>query len=215
MTLKTTQLEMELKGLDRKENKSVVVLTSSGVDSTAVCKKMKELGYMVYGLFIDYGQMASDAEWNTLKKQKSLGIIDGLDTITLELPLWVVPHKAETDFEGWIPGRNTLFMVLAGIKALQLDADGIAIGFAKMDCGVFGDNNYVHHRVVESLLSLSLSRPIKVFTPIMNMDKKELLEYVKDIPTVSCWFATFDKTGKISVCGKCPNCRERMRYETM
>lgn len=214
MEIKTTQIQQQLKGLQRKNTNKIVVLVSGGIDSTAVCKKLKEEGFLVSGLWINYGQSASTAEEMCIKKQMQLGLIDELYKMGLDIPFWKIPESAENDIQGWVPGRNSLFMLFAGILAEVIDADGIAIGFMLQDCGVFGDNNLTHHKIVEALLAESLSREVKVYLPIANMTKKELIEYVKDIPTVSCWFPKILE-GEIVPCMKCPNCKERAKYEIM
>lgn len=211
---KTTQLDAEITALKRKETKSVVVLVSGGPDSAAVAMKMREIGYSVHGLFIDYGQAAFDVENEVVEDYaKTLGFTS-MTCVKARIPFWKIPKSAKTDEEGWIPGRNTIFMALAAIFAKSIDADGIAIGFMTDDLGVFGDNNLTHHLLIQTLMSLSLSSYMKVFLPIKHMTKGEVLDYVKDVVTVSCWFPII-KDGRIVVCGECPNCVERMKYENI
>lgn len=211
---KMTQFEAEMAALKREETRSVVVLVSGGPDSAAVAKKMGELGYSVHGLFIDYGQAAFDVEKEVVKNYaKTLGFTS-MTCVKARIPFWKIPRSAKTDEEGWIPGRNTFFMVLAAIHAKEINADGISIGFMSDDLGCFGDNNLSHHLQVQALMSLSLSADMKVFLPIKHMTKGEVLDYVNDIETVSCWFPTI-VDGEIVVCGKCPNCVERMKYESL
>lgn len=212
--VKTTQIQMQLKGMERTKTKSVVALMSGGVESTAVCKKLKDDGFKIIGLWINYGQPAAEAELSCLKKQHEMRLMDQFFPLNLNLPFWRIPKKAELDEEGWIPGRNTLFLVLAGILAETLNADGIAIGFMKEDIGVFGDNNLTHHKMIEALVTESMSREIIVFLPISNMSKRELIKYVKGIPTVSCWFPKIIRE-EIIPCRNCPNCKERIKYEIM
>ena len=111
-----------------------------------------------------------------------------------------------------MPGRNSLFLLLGGIYAQQIDADGVAIGFMLEDTGVFGDSNYTHHKTLELLLGQTLSRPMEVLLPLMSETKKSVLEFLHERDllnlTVSCWNATLEND-RVIPCHNCANCRER------
>lgn len=215
---KTTEQVALLEGLQREPTNSVVLLYSSGADSTATGLRLVENGYTIHPVFIDYGQTAADAEeLLATKAPEHLGfkpahIIRMADLMLSLTKSSLLGGNAKDDKSAWVPARNTLFMLLAGIYAYQIDADGIAVGFIVDDQGVFGDSNIIHHKLEETLLTQTLSRPMKVFTPIMSMTKKDVLKYLleKDALelTVSCWNAKVE--GEIVVsCHECANCRER------
>jgi len=104
-------------------------------------------------------------------------------------------------------------MVIAGIFAKQVDADGICIGYILDDNFVFGDNDYFHHKNIEELLSKSFLRPMAVMMPTAGWQKKDLINLLKKKNllqyTVSCWNAKIKKN-KVIVCGECANCLERI-----
>lgn len=215
---KTTEQIALLEGLQREPTNSVVLLYSSGADSTATGLKLAENGYTIHPVYIDYGQTASPAEeLLATKTPEQLGfepthIIRMADLMLSLTKSSLLGGSAKDDKDAWVPARNTLFMLLAGIYAYQIDADGIAIGFIVEDQGVFGDSNIIHHKLEEALLTQTLSRPMKVFTPIMSMTKKDVLRYLLDHNalelTVSCWNARVE--GEIVVsCHECANCKER------
>ncbi|MCX6794310.1 MAG: 7-cyano-7-deazaguanine synthase, partial [Candidatus Gottesmanbacteria bacterium] len=120
--------------------------------------------------------------------------------------------SARDDTSAWVPGRNTLFMIAAGIYGHQIDADGIAIGYMRSDEGVFGDSNMLHHKIVETLLAKTLSRPMDVHLPLAQMIKMDVLQYLNDHGvidlTVSCWNATL-RDNRIQTCHTCANCVDR------
>jgi len=217
VVVKTKMNEDLLEGLKRTETRSVVVLFSSGVESSATALMMKRQGYEVFPLFIDYGQAASEAE---LLRSKELCIKLGLHGLKV---FSIVNLKdicrsnllgegAQDDSNAWVPMRNTLFMTFASMYAEGIGADGIALGYALEDNFVFGDNDYFHHKMAELLFSKSLLRPFQVFMPIKGMTKSELLRMLEEVEcsslTISCWNAKVID-GQVTVCGTCANCLER------
>lgn len=220
MNIKTKYNEDLLKGLERKKTKKVVLLYSGGIDSTAAGIILKEKGFRVFPLFIDYGQNALEAEkFLAEKASKILGFetvkIIKTDLLKQLTKSSLLGGKAENDNEAWVPGRNTLFMIIAGIFAKQIDADGICLGYMLDDNFVFGDNDYFHHKSVEELLSKSFLQPMKVMMPTASWHKKDLIALLQKKKviqhTLSCWNAKF-KEGKVVVCHECANCKEREEF---
>jgi len=218
--IKTKVNEDLLRGLQRKETKRAVLLYSGGVDSTAAGLLLKEQGYQIYPLFIDYGQSAVEAErYLTKISPSNLGFepsqIIETDLMKQLTKSRLLGQKAVNDSDAWVPGRNTLFMVIAGIYAKQIDADGISIGYMLDDNFVFGDNDYFHHKSMEELLSKTFLQPMEVFLPIKAMNKKRLIQILYDSGhldlTVSCWNAQLENQ-RILSCHQCANCIERDSY---
>lgn len=217
MKIKTKFNKDLLAGLKRKATNKVVLLYSGGVDSTAAGVVLKEEGYEIYPLFVDYSQSAGKAELFLARKGSKKAGFRPIKVIKTKLMLDLSKSKllgksAIDDQDAWVPGRNTLFMIIAGIYAEQIDADGISIGYMLDDNFVFGDNDYFHHKAIEETLSKSFLRPLKVFMPIVNKTKKELIAVLdkRNLTelTVSCWNAQVVK-GQIKICHKCANCLER------
>lgn len=217
MIIKTKFNEDLLKGLRRKPTKSVVLLYSGGIDSTAAGVILKTKGYQVFPLFIDYGQTALQAEKYLV--QKTAKILDFKPVKIIKTDLLkqltkssLLGEQTGDDNQAWVPGRNTLFMIIAGIFAKQIDADGICLGYMLDDNFVFGDNDYFHHKNMEGLLSKSFLQPMAVMMPTVGWQKKDLIILLKkkDVLkyTVSCWNAKI-KNNKLVVCGQCANCLER------
>jgi len=213
-----TRMNVELlRGLEREQTKRVVLLYSGGVDSTAAGLLLNQQGYDVYPLFIDYGQSSVKAERYLAKTvPDKLGFkpsqIIETDLMKQLTKSRLLGQKAIDDSDAWVPGRNTLFMVIAGIYAKQIDADGVSIGYMLDDNFVFGDNDYFHHKSMEDVLSKSFLQPMEVFLPIKSMDKRKLIKLLHESGhldlTVSCWNAQLENQQLIS-CHQCANCRER------
>jgi len=216
MIIKTKFNEDLLKGLQRKPTKSVVLLYSGGIDSTAAGVVLKTKGYKILPLFIVYGQSALEAEKYLVQKTASKLKFEPVKMIKTDLLKHLTKSsllggKAGNDNQAWVPGRNTLFMIIAGIFAKQVDADGICLGYMLDDNFVFGDNDYFHHKNIEDLLSKSFLQPMAVMMPTAGWQKKDLIALLKRRNvlkyTVSCWNAKI-KNKKVIICGQCANCLE-------
>ena len=46
----------------------IVVLVSGGIDSLVMSKIIEEQGQKMFPLFVDYGQLAAEKEWEACKK---------------------------------------------------------------------------------------------------------------------------------------------------
>lgn len=206
-----------LRGLGREQTKRVVLLYSGGIDSTAAGLLLKQQGYEVYPLYLDYGQSSAEAERylaETVPERLGFKPTQIIQTGLMKqlTKSRLLGQKAVDDSDAWVPGRNTLFMVIAGIYAKQIDADGISIGYMLDDNFVFGDNDYFHHKSMEELLSKTFLQPMEVFLPTKSMHKRELIKILYDSGdldlTVSCWNAQLENQQVLS-CHQCANCRER------
>lgn len=216
-TPKTTELSALMKGLEREPTGSLVLLYSGGADSTAAGLMLTQMGFTIHPVYFDYGQSAQDAErFLVTTAPQRLGFekttIIPTDLLTQLSQSSLLGGEAKDDTAAWVPGRNTLFMLAAGIYGHQINADGIAIGYMLSDQGVFGDSNYIHHKMMEVLLAQTLSRPMDVHLPLAQMTKADVLHYLNDRSfldlTVSCWNAKIvDNT--IQTCHECANCIER------
>jgi len=131
---KLTEQTALLEGMRRQPTNKIVLLYSAGADSTATGLKLREDGFSIHPIFIDYGQTASKAE-EFLANQGSeqfdfqnLHIIRLADLMLSLSQSALLGGEARDDTQAWVPARNTIFMLLAGTYAYQIDADGIAVG---------------------------------------------------------------------------------------
>ena len=223
MKIKTKFNEDLLKGLKRTPNKKVVLLYSGGIDSTASGIMLKDKGYKIFPLFIDYGQTGLNAEKFLVKKAAPLLGFAEVTIIKTDLlkqltKSSLLGKQAQNDEQAWVPGRNTLFMVIAGIFAQQINADGISLGYMLDDNFIFGDNDYFHHHNLGLVLSKSFLRPMEVFLPTVHLYKNDLIAFLVERGllnyTVSCWNAKL-KGEKVIACGQCANCLERQKIWLM
>lgn len=175
------------------------ILLSGGIDSMLCAHLMCEKKYRVQGLFIDFGQPASECEKfaaESLTKKLSL------------LPLLRCTAKPVINISsGEIAGRNAFLifsaMTLVGISHGLL-VIGVHSGTAYYDCTL----GFI--RSVGNLVSEYTDGRLQVIAPLLGWEKSEIISYAKkqDLPlhlTYSC------ENGTNPPCGQCLSCRDR-RY---
>ena len=112
----------------------------------------------------------------------------------------------------FVPGRNILFLTLAGIYAYQLGAEAVITGVCETDYSGYPDcrNDFV--KALESALVQGMDRPLRLVTPLMWLSKAETwaladkygkLDLVRD-ETLTCYNG-IEGHG----CGECPACKLR------
>jgi 7-cyano-7-deazaguanine synthase in queuosine biosynthesis len=166
-------------------------------------------------MFFAYGQPSQEAEQHVA--ERVCGILELQNLHSFKLDLGTIPELNigdhwDTDRTAWVPGRNTAMMILAGIYCVTADADAISIGYTLDDNFVFGDNDMVHHKLIEATLCASMSRPVQVLLPLSSKPKSFAISMVDEANllslTVSCWNAEL-VNDDVVVCGACENCIER------
>jgi len=108
-----------------------------------------------------------------------------------------------------VPGRNMLFAsVLAGY-AESIGFNNIALGVHKGDESNYPDCRKEFIKALDSCIYLSTDKSVDVYTPLIDMDKTEIVKegLLLEAPyhlTRSCY-----KDQEIS-CGKCSTCVQRL-----
>ncbi|GAA4873329.1 7-cyano-7-deazaguanine synthase QueC [Ferrimonas pelagia] len=199
-----------------------VVVFSGGQDSTTCLVQALQQFDEVHALTFDYGQRHSQEIEVAKILAKQLGatahkimdvaLLNELspsaltrDSIPVDTGLKDLPNT-------FVPGRNILFLTLAGIYAYQIGAQTVITGVCETDYSGYPDcrNDFV--QALEKALVLGMDRPLELRTPLMWLDKAETwgladhygaLALVRD-ETLTCY------NGQIgSGCGECPACQLR------
>lgn len=189
---------------------SLVNLVSGGLDSTLVGVMAKEEGFTVHPLFIDYGQRASQKEWDTCQYVHS----------QLELPTPTrmdlsgfgrVIHSGLTSVEmdvkedAFTPGRNLMLLLMGSSYAYQVGASSVSVGLLSERFSLFPDQQSEFIAQAERAIELALGRRIQVAMPLVEFSKADvvLLAQKKGITgTYSC------HVGNNEPCGRCISCLE-------
>ncbi|MCL1038273.1 7-cyano-7-deazaguanine synthase QueC [Shewanella submarina] len=201
-----------------------VVVFSGGQDSTTCLIQAMQQYDEVHAITFDYGQRHSGEIQVAEQLAKDLGIASHkvLDVGLLnELAISAltrdnIPVSHELMDNGlpntFVPGRNILFLTLAGIYAYQLGAEAVITGVCETDFSGYPDCRNDFIKAMESALVQGMDRQLNLVTPLMWLNKAETwaladkfdsLELVKN-QTLTCYNGI-----KGDGCGECPACHLR------
>lgn len=189
---------------------SMVTLVSGGLDSTLMAVLAKEEGLKQFPLFIDYGQKARKREWQTckqvlLKRKLPAPVRMDLRGFGKTIPSGLTNPNLRLNEDAYLPGRNLLFLLAAGSFAYINNCSAIAIGLLNDKHHLFPDQTKAFVREVEQVLTSAFGRSLKIVTPLMMFDKKDVFVMARRkriSGTYSC------HSGKLHPCGKCISCLE-------
>jgi 7-cyano-7-deazaguanine synthase len=194
----------------------IVVMSSGGLDSSVMMFLLNKEGHEVHPVHIDYGHHAEDHEWRSCQKIcEYLGVnkpiklgIRGLDSI----PSSLVRSGLDIEKNAFLPTRNLLFVVLGGAYAFSIGCDVVALGILANP--IFPDQKVEFFRRAEDSVSAALDRRIKLLTPLITLDKREILKLARKykIPFEITYFC---HAGDDLPCGRCISCKERFAAEKM
>lgn len=206
------------------KKEKALVLLSGGQDSTTVLFWAKRKFKNVEAISFDYGQRHK-IELNAAKRiSKMAGVkhnimkISELNQIKNSALLdkktdITKKHKLNKNLPStFVPGRNILFLVIAGSYAWVNKIKDIIIGVSQVDYSGYPDCRKNFIKSIEKSISLGLDYKIKIHTPLIYKTKKQIVLLAKQLGilnilkyTVTCY-----KGGK-KPCNKCPACKLRQR----
>jgi 7-cyano-7-deazaguanine synthase len=189
---------------------SLVNLVSGGLDSTLVGVMAKEEGLTVYPLFIDYGQRASQKEWETCQWVHShLGLplptrmdLSGFGRV---IHSGLTSVEMDVKEEAFTPGRNLMFLLMGSAYAYQVGASSVSVGLLAERFSLFPDQKSEFIVQAENAIEAALGRRIKVVTPLADFSKADVVKLAQGkgiAGTYSCHI------GDSSPCGNCISCLE-------
>lgn len=204
--------------------KKAVVVFSGGQDSTTcLVQALKEFDE-VHAITFDYGQrhkLEIEVAQTLAKKLgvkahkvMDVGLLNELAISSLTRD--DIPVSNELQENGlpnsFVPGRNILFLTLAGIYAYQIGAQTVITGVCETDFSGYPDcrNDFV--KAMNSALVLGMDRELEIRTPLMWLNKAETwamadqngaLELVRH-ETLTCYNGIMGDG-----CGDCPSCHLR------
>ena len=203
-----------------------VVVFSGGQDSTTCLIQALQQFDEVHGITFDYGQRHREeieiAQDLGLKlKLASHKIMDV--TLLNELAISAltrdsIPVSNELMKNGlpntFVPGRNILFLTLAGIYAYQLGADTVITGVCETDFSGYPDcrNDFV--KAMQAALEQGMDKKLTISTPLMWLDKAEtwaLADKLESLDLIRHETLTCYNGIKGDGCGTCPACLLRKR----
>ena len=207
--------------------KKVIILASGGLDSSTVAGIARSSEAKIYGLSFDYGQR-HNKELQAAKKIAKHFKFKDLKIVKVNLSLWggssLTDKKKQVPNKGinkniipntYVPGRNTIFISIALSYAEAINADLIGLGVNALDYSGYPDCRPDYIEQFQKLANLSNKRgrenkPIKLWTPLLNLNKEEIIEMAFDhnVPIEETWSCY---VGGSKPCEKCDSCRIRIK----
>ena len=162
-----------------------LVVFSGGQDSTTCLIQALAQYDEVHAITFDYGQRHSEEierakilakKFNiTSHKVMDVTLLNELAISALTRDSIPVSHTLMDNGlpNTFVPGRNILFLTLAGIYAYQLGADSVITGVCETDFSGYPDcrNDFV--KAMESALVRGMDRKLEISTPLMWLNKAE------------------------------------------
>jgi len=216
-----------------------VVLLSGGLDSATVAAWLKQRGFRVHALTIDYGQRHAAELQAAAKVAEAIGVEEHLvqrldlraiggSALTSDTP---VPKADSADAPvhadipvTYVPARNTLFLSLALGFAEARGAHDLGIGVNALDYSGYPDCRPEFITAFADLANLATregaeGRPFTLHAPLQELSKREILQLACELgvpidETLSCYDPRSEAVeGMGLACGLCDACRLRIQAE--
>ncbi len=203
------------------QKKSVCVLASGGLDSSALIFSLLRRGFKVYPLYIRCGFRWEKAEQYWLKRFLTEIKNSGLEELSIaEYPVknflgqghWSfsghsIPKSSDPDSSVYLPGRNIILLGQAGLFCATRQIPQIAL--AILSGNPFPDATPQFLKAMEKTLQRGLDFKIKITAPYAKFSKKEVLSRAQGAP-FHLAFSCLRPRG-MRPCQRCNKCGERLR----
>jgi 7-cyano-7-deazaguanine synthase len=171
---------------------------------------LKEEGLQTYPLFVDYGQLCAQREWNACLSVHSKFELQKPERIDLSgygklILSGLISGTKDIQADAFTPGRNLLFLVVGAAYAFQVGAKAVAIGLLSEQFSLFPDQRQAFIESAGKTIQSALSREIRVTTPLFEFSKVDVLALATQrgvTGTYSC------HKGLDKPCGYCISCLE-------
>lgn len=191
---------------------SLVTLVSGGLDSTLMAVLAKEEGIQQFPLFINYGQLCKSQEWqvcerNFKKLKLPKPVVMNMPGFGKNILSGLTNRKLRINEDAFLPGRNLLFLVMAGSYAYQNNCKSISIGFLSEGSRLFPDQGLAFLEKSMDVINEALGTKgqLKIIAPLINFTKKDVISIAAKkgiMNTYSC------HKGLKKACGVCVSCLE-------
>jgi 7-cyano-7-deazaguanine synthase len=172
---------------------AALVLFSGGQDSTTCLHWAKQRFRRVETLAFDYGQRHAVE----LRQARLIAELAAVPFVTMDIRGLLgnsallagqggdvnAPHAADGSLPAsFVPGRNLLFLTLAGIAAYNRGIGDLVTGMCQTDYSGYPDCRRVFADSLESTLGLALApRNFRLHTPLMNLDKADTFRLAEEL----------------------------------
>ncbi len=207
---------------------AIVALVSGGLDSLVVAGLVKEAGYRLFALTIDYSQRHRIE----LEAAARVAVALGAERhVVLPVDLTRFGGSALTDSEidvpkdgvepgipvTYVPARNTIFLSLSLGWAEAVGARDLAIGVNALDYSGYPDCRPDFIAAFETMAMAATKAGndgdrFRVHTPLMTMTKADIVrEGLRLGLDLGLSWSCYDPTTAGRPCGVCDSCRLRAK----
>ena len=195
---------------NRRKKPGIIALTSGGLDSSLMAVMLRENGWDVSCLFIDYGHLARVREWAACEKVlEEFGFPQPqrmrLPEFGRAIKSGLIDNRLDVVRQAFLPGRNLLFLLAAASVASDRGVSSIGIGLLNEEHSLFPDQTGRFLSSAESCLSLATGRQINIVAPLSAFNKPDVFALATSRGlkgTYSC------HRGGARACGNCISCNE-------
>ncbi|MDZ4695775.1 MAG: 7-cyano-7-deazaguanine synthase QueC [Deltaproteobacteria bacterium] len=217
--------------VNRKPERTAVLLLSGGLDSTTTAAMARADGYSIFALTFRYGQRHSHEIDCAVRIAAAMGvkrheIIDidlgrlGGSALTGDIP--VPKNRANAEMESgipltYVPARNTIFLAYALGWAEVLNANDIFIGVNAVDYSGYPDCRPEFIAAFETMANLATRATVQgqrltIHTPLLHLSKQQIIERGLALGvdyglTSTC----YDPSANGIACGACDACQLRRK----
>lgn len=217
-------------------NRTAVVLSSGGIDSTVAMAVAKKKGFEIYALSVDYGQRHKFELRAAAKVAKALGArrhlivkvnLRGIGGSALTDKIRVPKKRSMKEIGSgipvtYVPARNTVLLSLAMGWAEVLGANHIFFGANILDYSGYPDCRPEYTRAFEKMAQLATKRAVegsrlKIHTPLIRLSKAQIIKLGKKLCVdFSLTHSCYDPDLRGCACGSCDACvlRRKGFYES-
>ncbi|EOG7671331.1 7-cyano-7-deazaguanine synthase QueC [Vibrio cholerae] len=200
--------------------KAVVVFSGGQDSTTCLVQALKEFDE-VHAITFDYGQrhkleievaqQLAKQLGVTAHKVMDVSLLNELAISSLTRDDIPVSHELQANGlpNSFVPGRNILFLTLAGIYAYQIGATTVITGVCETDFSGYPDCRDEFVQAMNQALAKGMDLPLMIRTPLMWLNKAETwaladqlgaLDLVRH-QTLTCYNGLIGDG-----CGECPAC---------
>jgi len=207
-----------------KNNSKILVLFSSGIDSTAVLYWARNNYETVNAMIFDYDQKHSletimaktvveklKINYKLIKLSLKDISISALIDDEKDIPESLSNSKNEKGIPfTYVPFRNGIFLSLAAAYAESNGIFNIATGFNLIDTPDYPDTTEAFTKKMEEAINQGTSASIteetfKIFTPLIKKTKAEIIQFGLDNGADFSYSVSCYRGGEMP-CGRCPSC---------
>lgn len=188
----------------------IVVLASGGLDSSLMGVMLRNRGWDVHSLFVDYGQLAAQKEWAACRQVHRSFKMRAPTRIRVPgygrfFQSGLVHRELDVVEDAFLPGRNMLFLLCAAGYAVERGIGKIAIGLLNEEHHLFSDQTSAFLSSASECLRHAVGAEITIMAPLIALNKPDVYSLAKGLGLVSTYSC---HRGGDRPCGHCISCRE-------